>query len=210
MSKFTGKSDFYDTVFMHYSPEEVMNGKVYVGNSKIDFENDKTNLIPYYPYLIASMASTRDNGKLDLTIYLSNESYIDSQEKESLFFYILQVALACNKLGTNPSVEQLDYYRKSCSNNTYFDSVFAFIVGNDEIKKYLKAIKIKKALNYDSPEAEFIREVVIPKFFYSFHLPFYNNERLELLKEWNENAKEDAFNPLIFKLKNQIADFNKR
>lgn len=210
MSKFTGKSDFYDTVFMHYSPEEVLNGKVYIHNHKIDFENDKTNLIPYYPYLIASMASTRDNGKLDLTIYLSGESYIDSQEKESLFFYILQAALAYNKLGTNPSVKQLEQYKKAVSNSKDFDNVFSFVVGNDEIKRYLKSIKIKKSLDYDSPEAEFIREVIIPKFFYNFHLLFYNNERLELLKEWNDNVKGDVFNPLIFKLKNQIEDFSKR
>lgn len=52
---------------------------------RIDSQKD---LIPYYPYLVVMMSSSKDGG---MSVHLSGESYIDTEEKERLQWRINQL-----------------------------------------------------------------------------------------------------------------------
>lgn len=88
MSKWSGKCDFADTCEM-YSESDILHGKVYMEDALIDFKNDYKNVIPYYPHIVASMASSKwddPNAPLfthpsyDLSIFLRRDDYFDERE----------------------------------------------------------------------------------------------------------------------------------
>lgn len=81
MSKWTGKADFCDVCEMHYNEQAILHGKVYMENALIDFKNNFKNAIPYYPHIVASMASSRlEDGSYDLSVYLKKNDYFDERE----------------------------------------------------------------------------------------------------------------------------------
>ena len=79
MSKYSGKCDFGDT--WEILGDRIKNAKIYFGYNivplKIESEKDA---LPYFPYLVGSMASSDES----TTIHLSTISYVDQQEKNIL------------------------------------------------------------------------------------------------------------------------------
>ena len=86
MSKFSGKCDVYDSLIgiNRYTEEELKNNvKIYVGNNTEPLHIEKiSDLIPYYPYLIA--VGCYDNVERKSVIHLSSESFVDREERESI------------------------------------------------------------------------------------------------------------------------------
>jgi hypothetical protein len=79
-----------------YTLEELQKSHIYIGDSKEELHiNSLAELIPYYPYLISS--GFFDNVERTATIYLSSESYVDSQEKDTLIFYLKEVLKIYNR-----------------------------------------------------------------------------------------------------------------
>lgn len=82
ISRFSGKSDFCDTIMIFGAENIISKYKVYDQRHILPFEiKESKDLIPYYPYLVASMASNKETGGV---IYLSQESYINSEEKDHI------------------------------------------------------------------------------------------------------------------------------
>jgi hypothetical protein len=103
MSKFSGKCDFYDHIQI-FGLDKILASKIYVGDHtiiplRIDTEQD---CIPYYPYLIGMSCTENGVG----VIHLSNESFIDTEEKEYLNWILRDV---------------LAYYKKCKRNHMLFD-----------------------------------------------------------------------------------------
>ncbi|MBE7018447.1 MAG: hypothetical protein E7413_01000 [Ruminococcaceae bacterium] len=89
MSQFSGKCDFYDHLsIMGYSNRDIQDKlEVYVGNRKTPLKfRTLTDLIPYYPYIIHTSVYNNALGKGVIT--LSKESFVDSEEREILEYYL--------------------------------------------------------------------------------------------------------------------------
>lgn len=99
MSKFSGKCDFYDHIEI-FGVDDTLSSDIYIGRNIIPlrFETEK-DLIPYYPYLIAM--SVWDNETKKGMIVLSEESFIDREEKELLTYSLNHLLRYYNKCKRN-------------------------------------------------------------------------------------------------------------
>ena len=94
MSCYSGKCDFKDIIEIH-GIEHIMISVMHVGEKDLKVSDPK-DFIPYYPYVVAMMAWEKDHG----TIWLSKESYVDTEERKSLELYlkiILNIYNRCKK-----------------------------------------------------------------------------------------------------------------
>lgn len=209
MSKYTGKSDFYDTIFMHYSPEEIFKSDIYTyDGDKIDFKNEG-DMILYGPYLIGSMAASKnEDGTSYLNIHLSKESYIDEQEKDKLFWYYITIknlilkSKECLKDINNPKFIQkysVDLDKKILL------QVYTYIIQNLELKDLMVAYPLKKFSYGDSYWQ--IEKMVSDKIMGKFHLTRFNNKRIELLDEYGEHSNKLSLKAI--NIQNQINEFNR-
>lgn len=83
MSRFSGKCDFADTISIYGIDFIIKNCKIF--QNKKELKLNKHSIIKYFPYLVSSMGMSKDSGG---TIYLTSESYIDSQNKERIKWYL--------------------------------------------------------------------------------------------------------------------------
>lgn len=83
MSRFSGKCDFADTISIYGMDFIIKNCKIY--QNKKTLKLNKHSIIKYFPYLVSSMGMSKDfGGVIDLT----SESYVDSQNKERIKWYL--------------------------------------------------------------------------------------------------------------------------
>lgn len=83
MSRFSGKCDFADTISIYGIDFIIKNCKIY--QNKKTLKLNKHSIIKYFPYLVSSMGMSKDfGGVIDLT----SESYVDSQNKERIKWYL--------------------------------------------------------------------------------------------------------------------------
>ena len=81
-SIFSGRCDLYDTIEIFGVEKILSKYKIYDQRHILPLEvKEQKDLIPYYPYLVAAMFSTKEDGG---TIYLSSESYVDINEREHI------------------------------------------------------------------------------------------------------------------------------
>lgn len=83
MSRFSGKCDFADTISIYGIDFIIKNCKIF--QNKKELKLNKHSIIKYFPYLVSSMGMSKDSGG---TITLTSESYIDSQNKERIKWYL--------------------------------------------------------------------------------------------------------------------------
>lgn len=83
MSRFSGKCDFADTISIYGIDFIIKNCKIF--QNKKELKLNKHSIIKYFPYLVSSMGMNKDSGG---TITLTSESYIDSQNKERIKWYL--------------------------------------------------------------------------------------------------------------------------
>lgn len=84
MSKYSGKCDFFDTIEIQ-EWDSIKNAKIYHNSIGPLAVKEKKDLIPVYPYIVGAMTSSKDGAnERKTTIYLSNKSYVDTEEKERL------------------------------------------------------------------------------------------------------------------------------
>lgn len=99
MSMYSGKCDLYDSLIMihNYEEEELLkNVLIFVGNNKEPLKlKSSKELIPYYPYIIC--CAHFDNELRKSVIYVTSESFVDIEEKESLNFKLKQVLKVYNR-----------------------------------------------------------------------------------------------------------------
>lgn len=82
ISIFSGRCDLCDTVLSYGADKLLEKYKIYAQYHILPLEvKEPKDLIPYYPYLVAVMYTDPETGG---TIYLSEESFIDREEKEHI------------------------------------------------------------------------------------------------------------------------------
>lgn len=80
MSQFSGKCDLYDW-FYGKQEEDLKNYKIYAAGNIIPLKIETIkDLVPYYPYLVASAGWNDGRG----IIHLSSSSFVDREEEETL------------------------------------------------------------------------------------------------------------------------------
>lgn len=101
MSSYSGKCDVYDSLVMihNYTDEELANNvKIYQGygdKEKLLDIKCRKDLIPYYAHLISS--SAQNNVDRTAHIHITSESFVDSEEHESLEFKMKRVLTVYNR-----------------------------------------------------------------------------------------------------------------
>lgn len=83
MSRFSGKCDFADTISIYGIDFIIKNCKIFQNNKELKL--NKHSIIKYFPYLVSSMGMSKGS---DGTINLTSESYVDSQNKERIKWYL--------------------------------------------------------------------------------------------------------------------------
>lgn len=83
MSRFSGKCDFADTISIYGIDFIIKNCKVFQNQKELKL--NKHSIIKYFPYLVSSMGMSKNSGG---TINLTSESYVDSQNKEKIKWYL--------------------------------------------------------------------------------------------------------------------------
>ncbi len=83
MSRFSGKCDFADTISIYGIDFIIKNCKVFQNQKELKL--NKHSIIKYFPYLVSSMGMSKNSGG---TINLTSESYVDSQNKEIIKWYL--------------------------------------------------------------------------------------------------------------------------
>ena len=83
MSNFIGKCDISDTISIYGIDFILNNCQVFQNGKKLKL--NKHSIIKYYPYLVSSMGMNKDSGG---TINLTSESFVDSQNKERIKWYL--------------------------------------------------------------------------------------------------------------------------
>ena len=119
MSLYSGKCDFCDTCEIH-NVDNILKSNVYIGWNIIPlkFESEK-DLIPYYPYIVGSSATTNGVGE----IRLSTESYVDRRERESLEFYTKECQRYVNKCKRKEEIINIEHF-----DNQYYRDVYRKIL----------------------------------------------------------------------------------
>lgn len=103
MSRYSGKCDCFDSLIAinQYTEEELKNNvKIFIGSDEepLKIESYKS-LIPYYPYLI--VASYHNGKDRTAIINLSNESFVDREERELLEWYLKDILKIYNRCKRN-------------------------------------------------------------------------------------------------------------
>lgn len=110
MSEFSGKCDLCDTLEIFGDRITPDNTEIFVGDiGPLKFK-DKTDLIPYYPFLEAMMSTSQDFTH----IVLSKDSYIDREENEILQSHLDDVLKAYRKAKRKKETFDFAFVEKEC------------------------------------------------------------------------------------------------
>ena len=164
ISVYSGKCDLYDHLGS-YDIEEIINKyKIYYCDQILPLEvKKKKDLIPYYPFLVHEMASTKENGG---AIRISSESFVDREEREQLQWILDAV---------------LKYWRKCKRNHVEFNKEEAL-----EIISWL-GISFDYEKEIINRVAEYGKDATID----GIHKPLHDNYRQRLYEEMVYNGWEN-------------------
>lgn len=99
MSAYSGKCDCYDSLIMihNYTDEELKNNvNIYIGNVGTPLRIDSCkDLIPYYGHIV--WAACHDNSERKASIHITSESWVDTEERESLEFRLKELLKIYNR-----------------------------------------------------------------------------------------------------------------
>ena len=213
MSRWTGKCDFCDDCEMIHNPQEfVEKSEIYLGDARVMIKEEK-DLIPYYTHIVASACYNKERGNV---IHLSNDSFINSEEKEFIAWRIRDVISVFRKAKREKVDVTLDYMKKQ---KCYWNSDDYLLIPIINIIKNNTDI-IKVHLSKDWRESErFIIQWLIPNYFNDIHDSMHNRHREEFVKfakengyktfdfetkEFNENG---IYHPIIWKMCYDINEY---
>lgn len=204
MSKFTGKSDFCDTCTMHHEPKEIVeSANIFMGNAKVHIQQER-DLIPYYTNLISMMYCNNTENGLEMSIHLSQDSYIDSEERSRLSWRvanIINIARKCKRNKKPFTFEEVEKETEFSDNAVcgepinLWKKLFAVVEKNPDIIKIHLPSDYRKRLYI-------IESEIIPNYFYNVHLDLSNRQRKEFVKFCGEHGfktleTDGEYHPLI-------------
>lgn len=193
MSKFTGKADFYDTVFMSGKPDDFLNEKSTITMNGCVLKIDKVeDLYQYSPFLVASMSGTKVDDDHIYHVNLAKEPYWDSQERESLSFHVREVLSIWKKKKTGKDL--YEYWVKNRIDAYYEGHVISKIIDvfsnfSDKEMKFLIVLadnKINPNLRNN------ILEVIVDTYLYDVHMIRYQKRRKEFVDWYEANNYPDS------------------
>lgn len=204
MSRFTGKSDFADLVENAENIEDFYMFKdsyILMNNAeiRIDCEED---LYQFYPFCIASMSSSRENGRRRYAIQLAKEPYFDTRERESLSVYLLEYLDAVYDFkGKGSSEEIYNEWLKKKRDDLYDKDVMHEVfnrlnsVVRDKDRKDL-ADALKKARSLDVRFRNKILEAIVDDQLFGIHLESCQKRRREFI-DWYDSVAGGYWSPIV-------------
>lgn len=182
MSHFTGRSDFADTCTIHYSPKEIAQATIYMGNAKVEIKDEK-DLIPYYTNLVSMMNSRRGQTPV---IHLASESYIDREEVEHLSWRVRDAIYTARKAKKNKQKLTVDMLAENDILKLDADKkVWKQIL--DVLEKHPEVIKFHLSKNFNEM-SHFVEHWIVPEYFSHIHLAWQNEQRKQFLKLAADNG----------------------
>lgn len=190
MGRFTGKSDFDDWCNMHYTPETIIEKAViYLGDAEIKKDKPE-DLIPYYTHLIGSLSACPEKQ----TIFLSSQSWINSEERERIAIMLYGMIKAARKAKKEKAAFDFSYYKNQKNYYGYADKANVALYKNaiDIINTKPDIIKIHLPADYRQA-LSYLEEYIIPHYFYTIHDPIHNHMR----EDFVHYAAENGYNAFL-------------
>lgn len=183
MSMWTGKCDFADTCEMIHNPQEIVEkSTIYLGNARV-FIKEPKDLIPYYTNLISMACYNKEDGDV---IHLSQNSFIDREEREFISWKIRDVIYSFRKAKKAKVEFNYEYFAK---NNYMLDKrdlvVYKAII--DKVNNNTDIAKVHLPKNYMNL-VHFVDVWLYPNYFYDIHDSIHNRFREEFVKYASENG----------------------
>lgn len=115
MSLYSGKCDMADVVEIH-GIDNMLKSKIFIESNivplKIETEKD---LVPYYPFLIASSGSENGIGSFRIT----DESYVDREERQILDYYTNECKDYIKKCKRNKQDVDIEHFKNEYQPDIY-------------------------------------------------------------------------------------------
>lgn len=217
MSRFTGKSDFADLVENAENIEDFYMFKdsyICMNNAEIRIDC-KEDLYQFYPFCIASMSSSKENGRRRYAIQLAKEPYFDTRERESLSVYLLEYIDAVHDFKGKGSSEKIynkwlekkrdDLYDKDVMYKV-FDRLNSLV--NDNDRKDL-ADAFEKARSINVRFRNKILESIVDDQLFGIHLEACQKRRKDFV-EWYDSVSNGYWSPIVnavrYKLGTKLED----
>ena len=176
MSKYTGKCDFYDTVYMIHGVDVILKtADIYYGDAKVEAK-EENDLFPYSTHLIASMGSNPE-GKV---INLSQNSFIDDEEKDFLSWRIQDCIKLARKAKKEKKAFTYDYVKSNTEDSSLEEAPYKLIVSI--INSSPDVVKFHIPKDYRAAR-RVVEDFLIPTYFPTVHLARFNKEREDFLKD---------------------------
>lgn len=219
MGRFTGKSDFDDWCNMCYTPETVIEKAViYLGDAEIKKDKPE-DLIPYYTHLIGSLSARPEKQ----TIFLSNQSWINLEERERNAVMLYGMIKAARKAKKEKVVFDFDYYKSQKGYYGYADKAYIALYKNAIDIINTKPYIIKTYLPTDYRQAlSYLGEYVIPRDFSNLHDAMHNRRREDFVRYAAENGygafscngftilkPSERYHPIVYSMSIMISDYYK-
>lgn len=178
MSSYSGKCDLADSISI-FGIDSILKSTIYVNDiGPLKFTESK-DLIPYYPYIITIMFSSKDSKFINL----SSKSFVDLKEQESIGWIIMDCVYYYRKFKREKVEFTFDNILKrdpwSCS---YRQELWKEVISR--IKEFPKINK-----DYGSTREIDINKLdyIVKEYFYDLHDSIHTMYRLKLINEAIEN-----------------------
>lgn len=196
------------------TPEEVVQkARIFMGNARVAIKEAR-DLIPYYTNLISMMYSSAN----EQVIHLTQDSYIDIEERERLSWRIVQAIKLARKLKRPLTEADFDEQNTIYGEPALVWAIIDRVNSDPTITKLHLPRDYRESLSY-------VEHDVIPRYFYGIHTAGSNAQRerfIEFAKEHgfstfteydSTKVKDGEFHPLITELCREIIEYkelNKR
>lgn len=204
MSRFTGKSDFADLVENAENIEDFYMFKdsyICMNNAEIRIDC-KEDLYQFYPFCIASMSSSKENGRRRYAIQLAKEPYFDTRERESLSVYLLEYLDAVHDFkGTGSSEEIYSKWLEKKRDDLYDKNVMHEVfnrlnsVVRDKDRKYLANV-FEKISSINVRFRNKLLKAVVDDQLFGIHLEEYQKRRKDFV-EWYDSVSNGYWSPIV-------------
>lgn len=195
MSEFTGKCDFCDT-FRMGNADDFVNEKssISINGCKLDIKDEK-DLYQFFPFLVASMSSTKVDDHRIYNINLAKEPYWDSRERESLSFHVREYFYIFDKWNKKKSKEDLfDFWKNQRKDLYYNEEAFKKIIDifSKLPKKEIKALAVLADDKISPSLRNSILETIVNHYLYNVHLPQYQEQRKKFVDWYGQCEGPDS------------------
>lgn len=211
MSRFTGRADFADLVESAESVEDFYlfkDTKIYMNDAEVRIDR-REDLYQFYPFVIASMASSKENGRRRYTINLAKEPSFDTDERSSLVSYLIgYLDILKDSRKGEPDEEIYSRWLEERKDDFYDKDIMRKVF--DRLGSCIsKKRKFAKMLNSSAVDIRLrnqILDAVAAEHLYGIHLERYQRQRKEFV-DWYDSMVPESISWTVENIRGKLGEW---